>query len=102
MAKIIAPNKQYTGLSASVLFTNGIGETEIPELIEWFSKHGYEVENETLKDTEEIEDTEDDIEKTLDEMTINELRAYADEKGIDIGKSTSRDGILKKIKDADK
>ena len=44
MAKIIAPNKGYTGISASVAFCNGIGETENPELIEWFQKSGYEVE----------------------------------------------------------
>ena len=44
MAKIKAPNKEYTGISASVVFTNGVGETENPHLIEWFKEHGYEVE----------------------------------------------------------
>lgn len=51
MAKIIAPNKEYTGISASVSFYNGIGETEKPELIEWFSNHGYEVEETGKKRT---------------------------------------------------
>jgi len=37
---------------------------------------------------------------TIDAMTIEELIAYAAEKGIDIGQSTSQSGILKKIKDA--
>lgn len=47
MAKIIAPNKQYSGISASVVFVNGIGETDKPELLEWFRGHGYAVEDET-------------------------------------------------------
>ena len=44
MAKIYAPNKEYTGISASVPFMNGVGETDKPELLEWFKARGYEVE----------------------------------------------------------
>ena len=44
MAKIKAPNKDYTGVSASVSFSNGIGETNDPALIRWFRRHGYAVE----------------------------------------------------------
>lgn len=43
--KIFAPNKQYTGTSASVPFCNGVGETEDPCLLHWFKSHGYEVED---------------------------------------------------------
>ena len=43
MAKIIAPNKAYNGISASVPFVKGIGETADAHLIEWFRTHGYEV-----------------------------------------------------------
>lgn len=43
MAKIFAPNKQYTGLSAGVAFANGEAETDNPHLIEWFRVHGYQV-----------------------------------------------------------
>ena len=43
--KVYAPNKQYTGTSASVSFCNGVGETDNPHLLEWFLSHGYEVEN---------------------------------------------------------
>lgn len=43
MTKILAPNKQYTGVSASISFVNGEGSTENPYIIEWFKKHGYEV-----------------------------------------------------------
>lgn len=42
--KIYSPNKEYTGVSASVPFCNGIGETDDPYLIGWFKKHGYKVE----------------------------------------------------------
>ena len=45
MAKIIAPNKQYTGVSASVSFVKGVGETEDPRLIAWFQERGYKVED---------------------------------------------------------
>lgn len=52
---VYAPNKQYTGMSASVSFCNGVGETDDPHLINWFCSHGYEVER--LPETEEpVED----------------------------------------------
>lgn len=43
MAQIIAPNKDYTGESASVTFIKGAGETSDAYLIEWFRTHGYTV-----------------------------------------------------------
>lgn len=42
--KVYSPNKEYTGISASVPFCNGMGETDDPHLIEWFKEHGYTVE----------------------------------------------------------
>lgn len=87
MAKILAPNEQYNGVSASVIFVNGHGETNKPELIEWFKKHGYTVEEEEFNSS-----------KTLEEMTVEELTAYANENNIDIGKATTQSGILDKIK----
>lgn len=42
--KVYAPNKGYTGVSASVPFCNGVGETDDPRLIQWFKRHGYKVE----------------------------------------------------------
>lgn len=85
MAKIHAPNKQYCGVSASVTFVNGVGETADPHLIEWFKSKGYKVEV-----------------SSLDEMNVDELKEYAEKKGIDIGQSTSQKGILKKIQEAEK
>ena len=42
MAKILAPNKKYCGVSASVSFVDGVGYTEDEDLIKWFDDHGYE------------------------------------------------------------
>jgi len=46
--------------------------------------------------------TDNDSEKkSLKDMTVDELKLYAEEKGIDLGNSTSQKGILKKIQDAE-
>lgn len=47
MAKIYAPNKQYTGISAGVPFAAGVGESDNPTRLAWFREHGYEVEEPT-------------------------------------------------------
>lgn len=49
MAKVIAPNKQYNGISAGVNFKEGVGETSDPHLIKWFKAKGYAVEEEKPK-----------------------------------------------------
>ena len=51
--KVHAPNKNYTGVSASVAFCNGVGETEYPYLLEWFKSHGYELEEPPKEETEQ-------------------------------------------------
>ena len=91
MAKIYSPNKQYSGISASVAFAKGVGETENPTLLEWFRGHGYSVEEEEKKEP-----------SSINEMDVDQLRSYAEEHKIDIGNSTSLNGILKKITDAEK
>lgn len=58
MAKIYAPNKEYNGISASVTFVKGVGETDSPALLEWFKKHGYEVEEPEKAERQEL-DTEE-------------------------------------------
>lgn len=44
MARIYAPNKEYSGRSAGLPFACGMAETEDPHLLDWFRKHGYKVE----------------------------------------------------------
>ncbi len=51
MAQIIAPNKDYNGESASVIFIKGVGETSDAYLIEWFKEHGYTV----IEEAEEVQ-----------------------------------------------
>jgi len=92
MAKIIAPNSNYCGTSAGVVFNKGVGSTDNPYLIDWFKNHGYTVKEET---PEAENGTPPDI---LDGMTAEELIVFAEENKIDIGKSTSKEGILKKIR----
>ena len=46
MAKVIAPNQHYSGLSATVMFVNGVGETDNENLLQWFEDKGYTVEHE--------------------------------------------------------
>lgn len=47
MAKIYAPNKQYTGISAGVPFAAGVGESDNPVRLAWFREHGYDVTEES-------------------------------------------------------
>lgn len=42
--KIYAPVNDFNGLRNNVRFVNGVGETDDPQLIEWFKSHGYTVE----------------------------------------------------------
>jgi len=51
---------------------------------------------------EELEKEANSSKEELDlaNMSVEELKAYAEEVGIDLGKSTSHEGILKKITDA--
>lgn len=46
MAKIYAPNKAYNGITATVRFLQGEGETDNPKQLKWFEKKGYRVVNE--------------------------------------------------------
>ena len=44
MAKVFSPNKDYTGTSATVDFTQGVGKCADPHLLDWFKSKGYTVE----------------------------------------------------------
>ena len=82
--KIYAPVKDANGIYASVMFRNGVGETDEPHLIEWFKRHGYKVELEvTLPpiDIGEIQLGEIDTTPNFDSMTPNELREWMMQNG---------------------
>lgn len=87
MAKIFAPNEQYNGISASVKFVNGVGETEYPLLKEWFVSRGYIVEEEKATN--------------LDKMNKDELTKLATSLGIDVDGKT-KNQLLEAIKELHK
>lgn len=99
--KIIAPNKSYTGVSASVAFCNGVGYTDNKILLEWFIDKGYRVIDENEVKQILLDNTEKEEIDQLEEMTTEELMLYAEEVGVDIGKTKTKEGILKKIKEAE-
>lgn len=79
--KIYAPNKQANGVYASVMFVDGVGETDNLLLIKWFESHGY-----TLEKCDELpqvphETCDEPKEPDFDAMTPNELRQWAIENG---------------------
>lgn len=84
--KIYAPNKQANGVYASVLFVDGVGETDNPRLIEWFKSHGYTVEKSVEKCEEVIEKLlekcDEPKEPDFDAMTPNELRDWMKANGL--------------------
>ena len=88
--KIYAPNKQANGVYASVMFVDGVGETDNPRLIDWFRSHGYRLSGEVQPTMPPIEKCENPLEIALekcdepdfDSMTPNELRQWAIERGL--------------------
>jgi len=51
---------------------------------------------------EKVKESADENTSELANLSLEELKVYAEEKGIDIGQSTSQKGILKKIQEAEK
>ena len=80
--KIYAPVKDFNGLRNNVRFVNGVGETNNPQLLEWFKIRGYAVETtvETCDEPLEIA-LENCTEPDFDAMTPMELRDWMREHG---------------------
>ena len=66
--KIYAPVKDANGTWCSVRFTNGVGETDDPYLIEWFKSHGYKVPIQS----DSTEDNKEEVKPTNTTNNINE------------------------------
>ena len=98
--KIYAPVKDANGVWASVLFVNGVGETNKPHSIEWFKDHCYRIEEETISPTPYSEEVltqvveKVDSEPNFDGMTPNELREWMRDNGYG--------GQIKNIRNKDK
>ena len=97
MAIIKAP-VPFSGVRANLVFVNGVSETNDAWLIKWFKEHGYEVTEKP--DEPEVKD-EGGESISIDGMTVNQLKAYAAEKGIDLGKAKTKADILAAIEAAD-
>lgn len=75
--------------SPLIRFTDGVAETDNERIANKLKGLGYMVEGES---SEEVD---------LSEMSVKELKAYADEKGIDIGNATKKGEIITMIQNAD-
>lgn|GEM_PF-948109 len=89
MAKIYSNNKQYNGLSASVNFVNGVGESNLPHLLAWFQECGYTV-------------VEDKREPSIyDDMSYKEMTELARERGFN-GIGLKKEELIKALIQWDK
>jgi len=59
--KILAPNREYSGVTAGLTFVDGVAVAdELPEhIVDWFRNNGYEV----LEDEEPEEEPEEKLEE---------------------------------------
>ena len=74
MAKIVAPNKNYNGISYNVKFSNGVGETDDPQAIEWFKEKGYKVvKDKKSKESIVVDDADEVNEDNHDELDDDSL-----------------------------
>ena len=124
--KIYSPVKDYTGVTAGVGFSNGVGETDSPHLIGWFKENGYKVEEDSeliytpqthasqisgqsINLANEIqEDKIDSVNLTpdpnsnpipLEKLKIEDLKGIASEKGIALDGASKKDEIIEKLKE---
>ena len=83
MAKIYC-NKEFNGISASVNFVNGVGDSNIPHLISWFQENGYTI-------------VEDKREASIyDSMAYKELTELARECGFN-GIGLKKENLIKAL-----
>lgn len=75
--------------SPLIRFTDGVAETDNTTIANKLKNLGYKVEGES---SEEVD---------LSEMSVKELKAYANDKGIDIGDATKKAEIITMIQNAD-
>lgn len=88
-------DKHFNGYKASVKFVRGVGETDDPYLIRWFTEHGYIVGGELDSPPSNISAKRQRVE----DMSIEELKQFAKNigKGKGVGILTTKEQILKHI-----
>lgn len=75
--KIIAPNKNYTGISAGVAFAKGVAECKDPRVIEWFINHGY-----TVTDTLPEDDKDNALKNELSALQAEHDKTLAENEAL--------------------
>ena len=84
MAKIYSNNKQFNGISASVNFINGVGESNLPHLLAWVQESGYTI-------------VEDKREPSIyDSMAYKEMTDIARDKGFN-GIGLKKEELIKAL-----
>jgi hypothetical protein len=91
-ATIHAPVEDFTGKVGSVAFADGVGTLELPSTeLSYFIRHGYKVE--VGKSSKADKSDKPDAKPT----TVDGLKAYAAEKGIDLGEAKTKAEIAAAI-----
>lgn len=90
--KIIAANKQFSGLRAGIPFVNGESETDNEYLISWFKENGYQVIDSEAN--EEVHESEDE----LDRLSKEQLQDIAKELNLDFNSKTNKTDLIEMIK----
>ena len=73
MAKVYTPLQGYNGISASVEFVNGVGETDNENLLEWFEEKGYTVEREKPKRAKKSKEATEEVAEGATEEVAEEV-----------------------------
>lgn len=88
MAKIYCNNKEFNGISASVNFVDGVGDSNISHLISWFKENGYTIIEEKREPS------------VYDSMNYKELTELAKARGFN-GIGLKKDPLIKAFIDLD-
>ena len=94
MAKVYAINKEYNGVTASVPFTNGVGFSSDPYLLDWFKEHGYNVEDDTAEAKSEAN-------TDISQLSYDELKSLAKDKGVDGYHKMKKEELVDVLKDSE-
>lgn len=96
MAKITAPNKEFTGKRGNVAFVDGQAETDDPTMLAYFRRHGYKIGGKSSKSDKATEPQFPEGDASTD-WTGEQLKAYAAAKDIDLGAAKTKSEMVAAI-----